>query len=393
MALTQNKYLTVTTSPDGNKQLVTTASYGDSEIDGLDEWEVSAGKLQPKSGVAPNGVSIATAATEYAGTGDDATGDFSNRQSLVEYDTDHFQLVTLGSNLASGQTNSFSGGWLLVGDGDLTDGSGGTAVYLSTGASSETMTIDFGSTTDFNRVRLMSGGSVATPTGWTVSGSADDISYDLLDTASGLSSVAVAGNYQEWFNLDDLYSYRYVRIQSTTTNASVAEIEIGSYDDGVHTSVDYNTGSGVANIASASLALVDESDVTVGDSSMNIAYSLDNGTSFSASITYGAFKALGELVTTGNLVIRHFLTDGGATLKSSTIDTTSSESLILDAGSFSVIVNAALVGRMSSAGYTFPDATVQATSIENFLANLPTSDPVVAGEAWSNSGVVTISAG
>lgn len=38
------------------------------------------------------------------------------------------------------------------------------------------------------------------------------------------------------------------------------------------------------------------------------------------------------------------------------------------------------------------DLTVAGTDVV-IIANLPTSDPSVAGQLWSNSGVVTVSAG
>jgi hypothetical protein len=360
------------------------------EIGNADEWETKNGKLQPKAGTAPNGVSIGTEATSFS---TDSGGVFSNVGSFVEFDTDHYQLLALGTNLASGQTSSYSGGWTTTGNASLTDGSELTNVYLATGATSETVTIDFGTATKFNRIRLMSAGNIGTPTGWTVEGSANNSDFTLLDTASGLTKVTTAGNYQEWFDLNDAYEYRYVRIQPTSTFASIGEVEISRYDDGVSTTVDFDTASGVLTIASSSLDLKDENDSTVGNTAMDIAYSLDNGSTFSAFDTYGNFKALGELATTNDFVIRHKLLSGGATLKSSKIDTPSTESLTMANGTFTAKVNGADVGKMSSAGYTFPDGTVQAKSVAQYLADLPTSDPLVAGEAWNNSGVVTISAG
>ena len=39
------------------------------------------------------------------------------------------------------------------------------------------------------------------------------------------------------------------------------------------------------------------------------------------------------------------------------------------------------------------DATTITASSTVILSNLPTSDPSVAGQLWSNSGVLTVSAG
>ena len=128
----------------------------DAQIDAKDEWETSGGKLQPKSGTAPNGVSIGTEATSFSTA---SGGVFSNIGAFVEFDSDHYQLIAMGTNLESGQTSSYSGGWTVTGNGSLTDGSELTNVYLSTGASSETVTIDLTTATKFNRVRLMPAGS------------------------------------------------------------------------------------------------------------------------------------------------------------------------------------------------------------------------------------------
>jgi len=65
-------------------------------------------------------------------------------------------------------------------------------------------------------------------------------------------------------------------------------------------------------------------------------------------------------------------------------------------GGFQVITINASTGTVTTnatygASATIANLTATGTVIS--LANLPTSDPNVAGRVWSNSGVVTVSAG
>jgi len=50
-------------------------------------------------------------------------------------------------------------------------------------------------------------------------------------------------------------------------------------------------------------------------------------------------------------------------------------------------------GDTNNLGDTTVDVDVLGLITKSFFTSLPTADPLVAGELWSNSGVVTISNG
>jgi len=365
----------------------------------VDEWETAAGKLQPKAGTAPNGVSISTAVATYTSTGDDVTGDFTNAGANISYvGNDWENDIVTSEDLAFGKTTTDIRVDPTKPSSNAVDGNVLTIVRPPTGdLDNIEFSIDIGASRAINSFTIVQG---VNPGGaWelyypklvTISGSDDDISYDIITEDYDISSHNTPSTSAN-FNFSNLTEYKYYKFLfvNTTGGANTCQIsDLELYAVGL--SIADNTVdtivavSGNPTIAPASITVKNNLGQTLADNEVNVSYNLDTA-GFTALESLDVFKARPDFTSVISLDLRLQPVDD-AVFDLVSIAEPSSEALMLKEGEMEVQVNSQVVGKMSSTGYTFPDGTVQASAvdvlridlIENLIAINTLRDSVDAG--------------
>lgn len=355
-----------------------------------DEWETSGGKLQPKTGFAPNGISINTAATEYNKTFADYTSVGANLQ--VNSGTYENKVITGSAPFNDGnyQTDG-STPYTITPAAAYTAYNGSTVgQYYST---TSYIDIDLGASEDdkktFVEYRLRKGGAGYVMEDWEIYGD-NGGGWELLHTVT--NDPATDGTWTQLYTITTTGAYRHYRVLCTGNSQGNDDIKITEIDFRessfalIDNTADVNLHTGGSeSFAPASFNVTDQNDANIaGSGKVNIDYKLNNTTFQGSLIDLETFKALDASIF-ANLTQLDIQVQpvGAQRIKDPSIDSTSGESLLLASGSLQAVINSLVVGAMGSNGYTFPDSTVQATAVNKVDAPSSASDTGTAGQiAW-----------
>ena len=337
--------------------------------------------------ISPDETLISVAVETPSATGDNVTGQFTDKGIYLTYSVDGFinSFISPVSafNAAGYNTNATTPYTISA---KSTDGYGGGATYAAwktfDGATNtewlseagnafpQWLKIDCGSGKVIAKYKFKNQYEydTASPTAWQFQGSNDDSDWTTLDSQTGVALVA--GEVSSQYSIASPASYQYYRMNITAKGASnytgIAEMYL--YEGSVATTL--NTvdtielvSSGTKNFTPSTLVIKDQAAATIsGAGKVNVSYS-KNGAAFTTLEDMVTFQARSATDLAGCTSLKIRIQPVGAQKVSSVYISTPSSSISLkNDGTITNSVNNIPTFTVSSAGAVVATGTIVADS-------------------------------
>jgi hypothetical protein len=335
-----------------NEVVDLTNYYTKSEVDVLDEWDMTSTTLKPKTSTGTTEILLSTPSSEIVATGDDVIGDFENVEANVSFVTDHWENDIIPSDRIIDNRTYVEGVsfWTLtteLGGIDACNGTGNMVLPAGTYNLTDLFVVDLATSLEILTVQML--GSGTGPLTFSMWGS-----DDWNGSSGSFTKITNLSAYGTPYVSATSTPYRYVKFRDENNNwgaqtitgfvvNSLAPASLNNTFDAVM------SFTGTKSFAPATFIIEDENDAEItGSGNVNIAYEINGIGGFSSLIDLQTFKGLSATIFTNitSLKIRIQLV-GLQQSKDVKLSTTSAGVRLDENGLVEIVVNAVVTDTLS----------------------------------------------